>query len=368
MPHRPRYAAPVDDLLLPEGARLLHIGPHKTGSTAVQVALFDVRDELAERGVFYPSGSRRRRRASEQLLSALQEDGSVTGSIRRWEALVREVSAATAVRGCVSDERFGKAPEHVVPRIVADLGGDRAHVVAVARNYETLLPSQWQERVKAGYTESYDDWLRMVFEDGPRAQRDVWHAHDTTALIERWVRYVGPDRFTLVVADESDRRHLLRVFESFLGLPDGMLQAEPDRSNRSLNLAEVELIRAMNRAHRDRGATGEDYKRLVQAGTRTTAQLAPEARGPRRPAMPAWALPLVHARSTARVERLRTTPVRVVGDLDRLLPLPDSGSGDGDPAPWVTAAAAGAVAAEVVHALGHAPSREPGGEAGDERD
>ena len=342
----------MPDLLLPEGARLVHIGPHKTGSTAVQVALFEARDELASMGVYYPGGSRRRRRASEQLLAAVQEDGSVVGPLRRWHALVREVAAASAPRACVSDERFGKAPAHIVPRIVADLGGDHAHVVAVARSYEALLPSQWQERVKAGYTRPYDAWLEMVLTSGkPQAATDVWHAHDTAALVERWVRHVGPARFTLVVADESDRRHLLAVFERLLGIPEGFLRADPDRSNRSLNLAEIELVRAVNLAHQSRGVGEEDYRRLVRAGVRATMRVAPQTRGPRRPLLPEWAVPLVRARSEARVDALRTTDVRVVGDLDKLLPSEDPGSSAGAEEPWVSAAAAGAVAGELVHEL-----------------
>ncbi|MEZ5191704.1 MAG: hypothetical protein R2734_03745 [Nocardioides sp.] len=49
----------ADPLLLPVGSRLVHIGPHKTGSTAIQSALHDVRDRLAEYDVHY-AGSRRR--------------------------------------------------------------------------------------------------------------------------------------------------------------------------------------------------------------------------------------------------------------------------------------------------------------------
>ncbi len=341
----------MDPLLLPEGARLVHIGPHKTGSTAVQVALFGAREALAEHGVYYPGGSRRRRRASEQLLREVHEDGSVRGDLTRWQALVDEMRSSTAPRTCVSDERFGKAADHVVPRIVTDLGDQDVHVVAVARPYETLLPSQWQERVKAGYTASYEDWLRVVLSGGPRAERDVWHAHDTPALIERWVRHVGAERFTLVVADEADRRHLLVVFERLLGLPEGLLEAEPDRSNRSLALAEVEALRAMNEVHRTRGVSGEDYKRLVRAGARTTVRSAAQVRGPRRPALPGWAESDVRARSLARVDALRGTDVRVVGNLDNLLPAAATGA-DPDPSTWVSAASAGSLAAELLHALG----------------
>ncbi|MEJ7756576.1 MAG: hypothetical protein WKF83_09890 [Nocardioidaceae bacterium] len=43
---RPGEKAPMD-LLLPKGTRLLHIGPHKTGTTSLQGAFHNNRDRLA---------------------------------------------------------------------------------------------------------------------------------------------------------------------------------------------------------------------------------------------------------------------------------------------------------------------------------
>lgn len=43
---------------LPAGTRLLHIGPHKTGTTAIQGALFAAKDMLPEHGVEFPATSR----------------------------------------------------------------------------------------------------------------------------------------------------------------------------------------------------------------------------------------------------------------------------------------------------------------------
>ena len=43
----------TDPLLLPEGCRLIHIGPHKTGTTALQWAMHVARDSLHEQGVHY---------------------------------------------------------------------------------------------------------------------------------------------------------------------------------------------------------------------------------------------------------------------------------------------------------------------------
>ena len=44
---------------IPEGSVLLHIGPQKTGSTAIQESLHNAREQLAELGVYYPGPYRR---------------------------------------------------------------------------------------------------------------------------------------------------------------------------------------------------------------------------------------------------------------------------------------------------------------------
>ena len=51
-----------------EGALLLHIGPYKTGTTAIQQALHDARPSLRERGIIYPGKSRRQRRSGWSVM------------------------------------------------------------------------------------------------------------------------------------------------------------------------------------------------------------------------------------------------------------------------------------------------------------
>ena len=132
--------------------------------------------------------------------------------------------------------------------------------MAVARRLDSYLPSQWQERVKAGERRSFEDWLRVVLDRSSGEynwdRNNVWHAHDTKRLVERWVAAVGEDRFTLIVSDESDRELLPRTFEDLLGLPHGTLRPDPSRSNRGLTWAETELVRAVNGVAADRGWAG----------------------------------------------------------------------------------------------------------------
>lgn len=302
--------------LLPEGTRLLHIGPHKTGSTAIQVALFEARDQLATYGVQIPAGVRRRREASEELFAARP---SFAVPLPLWTALAAEVADAGDLRVCVSDELFGKARRRTAQRIVRDLGGPRAHVLAVARRYDAYLPSQWQERVKAGRTESYDEWLRLLFAEGPHWEKqNVWTAHDTVPLVSRWVRHTGEDGFTLVIADETDRGQLPRVFEELLGLPVGTLVTDPTRSNQSLTLAEADLTRLVNAAMAEQGRTPRDYREPVNAAVQETLAFHAQPAGASKPVLPPWAVERVRDLSAARVEAVERLGVRVIGDPEHL--------------------------------------------------
>jgi hypothetical protein len=318
------------DLLLPAGTRLVHIGPHKTGSTAVQVAFHDAREQLAAHGVHYAGSGRRPRLAGWSIGLAGKKYGVERPSTRHWDDLVAEVTGAGDQRVCVSNEDFGRATREQRQRIVDDLGGDRVHVVAVARRLDSYLPSQWQERVKAGVTLSWEEWLRIVLDrdsDQRHYERmNVWRAHDVGRLLHNWTEVVGPDRVTLIINDGADRTLLPRTFERLLGLPDGLLVPDPSQSNPSLSWAEVELVRATHLAFASLGVDRRDRDPWTAAGLVRHLQGADLPRAtPTTPPFPEWAAAQVRRIGVERARAVRESAVRVVGDPDALLthePLP----------------------------------------------
>ena len=305
--------------LLPEGACLLHIGPYKTGSTALQSALFAARPDLARYGVAYPGKWRRAMRPGWAVLGYTPR-GRTPTPISVWDDFCAEVRALADQRVCVSTEDFGSAGLPRIERIVAGLGRDRLHVVAVARRLDRLLPSQWQERVKSHDTMTFDAWLhRVLGDDGQdREHRRFWASHDLVAMAERWLPHVGADGFTFVVADEADPDVVPRAFERMLGLPTGLLVL-PEGANASLSANATELVRRVNELFERRGWPDETYYRMVQQGlVREVGDLPRSPSEEPIPALPAWAAARVAQLSDARVEQLRGLGVQVVGDLDRL--------------------------------------------------
>lgn len=304
---------------LPDGSLLLHIGPQKTGSTAIQGAMHVRRDELANHGVLYPGHQQREREGGWAVMGIGSAVGRRPPRIARWEALADEVRRSDASRICVSNEDFARAEPAAVERILAGLDPERVHLLYVARRLDRLLPSQWQERVKARLTTSFEEYLRIVLEgpaDHPLA-RLTWGPQDAAAVVARWAEHLPVERIAVLVSDEHDHGVIPRAFESLLGLPGGLLDPIPERSNRSLGYLECEVVRRLNQVAADDGWTPQQYWRLIQSGAVEELKRNP-VDGPRIAGLPGWALDAVAVRADAQVEAIAASGARVLGDLDNL--------------------------------------------------
>jgi hypothetical protein len=213
-------------VLLEPGSRLLHIGPHKTGTTAIQGALHLARERLAAEGVVYPG---RGRQPLWPILAVTGQPALLGGprpEISYWDSLVRDVRAAGDQRVVLSSEFFAEADDATARRVIADLGGARVHVVVTLRSLTRILPSQWQQYLQNGFHFGYLEWLEGILSEPPQTPTPgFWRRHRHDALIARWAAENGPENLTVIVLDESDRLMLLRVFESMLGAVEHMKDA-----------------------------------------------------------------------------------------------------------------------------------------------
>ena len=181
--------------------------------------------------------------------------------------MLDEVASSSATRFVVSSEDFTSAEPEAVRAIVDDLGRDRVHVLMVIRALDRLLPSSWQQRVKsARETLTLDDWLREVLErpDGWKG-RTFWKNQGVQELVERYAAHVPRERISIVVADETDHTQQMRVFESLLGLPAGLL-TPGEHQNTSLSLERTEFLRRVNALADERGWDETLLRRLVHGG------------------------------------------------------------------------------------------------------
>lgn len=312
---------------LPAGTRLLHIGPHKTGTTAVQGALFAARDALPEHGVVFPAHSRHPMEAALAACARPAMMGDTVPTERHWTRLVDQVTAAGPRTSVVSSEFFADAAdETAIGRIVARLGGERVHVVVTLRPLAKIMPSQWQQYVQNGLRMGYEDWLEHMLRRPPfeKPNPSFWHRHRHDRLVERWARVVGPDRITVVVVDDRDRDGLMRTFEALLGLPGNLLRPVPDTANRSLTRAETEMLRNLNVEFRGNDLPDELYSRLVRNGAvmhmKNTCSPTPRDV---KIVTPRWAVEAVAGIAAAMAERIASSGVRVLGDPALLSAVPE---------------------------------------------
>ncbi len=303
-------------------AVLLHIGAFKTGTTALQHALFNSRENLLKHGVLHAGHGRNPIQAVLALRgSAAVAVGHGQPSEQAGRNLAAQVADAADHRVVVSSEFLSDARPEAASRLVSELGGDRVHVVATVRPLSKILPSQWQQYVTNRMTVPYEEWLDAMLRQPPYKQPTpgFWNRHAIDDLVGRWSELVGPDRVTLMVVDESDRTWVLRRFEELLALPTGLLELDPKASNRSMSFAEAELMRRLGEEALARGWPDEVYRKVVAVGVgrhlRSQDRVVWDDSSI---ATPQWALDRAAEIGCAAAEKIAASGVRVVGDLSAL--------------------------------------------------
>jgi hypothetical protein len=327
---------------VPEGTRLVHIGPHKTGTTAVQNALWNARWELREQRVYLAGKSRHPSNAVRAVAEQSSPyDADRPPSMRHWRDLVHDIRSAPENRVVVSSEFFAWAATDQIERIVRDLDPERIRVVVTLRPLLRVMPSMWQQNIQQGRTAAFEDWVRDVLAD---PARPFWTLERHDALIERWAAVVGVDRVTGIVVDDADHGVVMRAFEDLLGLRRGTLIAERDLMNRSLTMAEAEAVRAFNDAFKSRGLPRDLHSRTIRFGAAQLMKRRVPPPDERPVTMPAWAYPDVARIQREIVAGVRRSGIEVIGDLE-LLEAPSAPPAS-DPEPVV------AIPPDVVASMG----------------
>lgn len=316
-------------LLLPEGTRLLHIGPHKTGTTSLQNSIRANREEILRQGVYYgaPEGRLASNRIARSLLRLPFKNPDEIVEYGEWEDQVARVRASTERRVIVSGEEFSFCEKREIRTLLNDLGRERVHVVVTVRPLAKVLPSQWQLDLRGSFTSgSFDEWLRWTLK--PQGLRKIamllgiphpfWFRHRHDELVARWAAEAGADKVTVVIGDDRDHRVLLRAFEGLLGLTDGTLLPVDGKSNPSLSAEEIAIILRVQLILAQRQLVFAERVRSRQIQRRLLAQ-RPRSPSDSKIVIPAWAVESVREASQKIHDGLIASGVRIIGDPSLLL-------------------------------------------------
>lgn len=332
---------------LQSGEVLVHIGPPKTGTTALQQSMAAARSQMRAQGVLYPGkkSSHWTPSCSALGISTTTHPADPPVAPEVWEAFAQRVLRRKD-RAVVSSEQFADAPPELVAKIVDDLGGpDRVRVLLTLRPLGLILPSSWQQSLKSGapkplpgplrkaksrVVKPYEQWLRETLE-GKNAT--FWGRFDYPGLMQRWAQVVGAERIAVVVVDSGDPLRILRDAERVIGLQPDTLQRVVTKTNRSLSYEEATLVRQWLVALEQQvPMPAERYHQWIRRGA-----LWGLVDG-RQPGIdehairtPAWALDTVNERTARMIEEIRKMGVDVNGSLDDLIiPEPPSVNPEGD--------------------------------------
>lgn len=310
---------------IPQGGRLLHIGPAKTGTTTLQGALHTCREQMAEHGVEYAGRQRHSRRAMVGIAYAKPPEGYPADVLKRWKQLAASVRRSTADRVVLSSELLARIPPARARMLVDDVGGN-VHLVLTMRPLAAILASRWQQSVQDEFRVDYPGWLEQVFghRSGTREKPDFWLRYDLEHHIERWAPIVGEENITFLVLDPHNRDMLLHSFERMLALPAGLLVPDATLTNPSLPHAEIEMLLAFNRVFTREGHTREEYVHGIRGRAVRQFKADPETLKQGRIQTPRWAALAANEAAAPWIEAIEKSQTRVIGQLDHLLVDPEA--------------------------------------------
>ncbi len=232
------------------GARriVLHVGPHKTGSTYLQSRLRDSRIALAAAGWAYPDFGMLHF-AHHGICEWLMGTPGAPGEVN--DASLRDM-VARHEHVLLSSEDFVHLNAAQLARLRAALGDAHVAIVYFVRSAVDVWPSHWQELVRHGRDETLLEYLAVhagwspVFD--PAVMNPIVQA-------DKFARAFGRESLLLVCYDNIARAggDLFRFFWSdVLGIAAPPPAGSTGIVHPSQPLHRVEMLRSLNERYRQR--------------------------------------------------------------------------------------------------------------------
>ena len=237
----------------------IHIGAHKTGTTAVQLFFAGNRAMLAERGLLYPAACEYLR-GHHRLAFALQQsrrqiNGEVPDFGAEIEGLKAEFDAAPCPAAFLSSEEFFALPPPRIGLLRQALSGYTVRIIAVLRRPDLLFESIFNQRTKM--TTNRFCQPHTAFLDDPLALAGDLRFD---RVLRNWSNAFG--RENLAVYRYEERPNIVDSILPELGLTGDGLAIPDRRSNESVSVRAAEMIRHGKLA----GLDGQALERLKAIG------------------------------------------------------------------------------------------------------
>ena len=174
----------------------LHIGHHKTGSTAIQSALFEHRPQLAERGISYPLQGMIRKCHHNVAWDVLgiPRHSRFVGRLREVTNHVRRTDYHSYI---LSSEVFDLLAPPQIYRLARALTDCDVVVAVYVRRQDKAIEASWAQSVRGATTvEPFDVWFEQLFSAGPldHVRRGLLRRLDIAGRVQEWAEVFGVDR------------------------------------------------------------------------------------------------------------------------------------------------------------------------------
>ena len=309
---------------MPQKELILHVGFHKSGTSALQESLANQREELNKAGVLYPSIGKK---AHHRVVWGLSQKpwgwkakGAEKTSFKTFSRMASLINLSSASKIVLSSEFFAELePEHI-RKLASSIRGRQVKILFTLRPLAKLLSSSYQQYLKFGIKADYVEWLHSVLDEPgvSKINPTFWKRHMHGEVVSKWARIFGSENVTVLVVDEQKPEFLYDSVNRYLGLPNGFLKPEQEGSNRSLSAEEVSLLLELNRRF-PKEREWNEYLIFIRNGyIREITDRVPLKAGSTKLLTPGWAVSKANEIAGESKKKIKELGVEVLGDISSL--------------------------------------------------